>query len=416
MNKSFRKQVILFIMRSLLLSLLLFGVLFIVNGFIYRQIVLPHQEATIFENGTKEFERYALKKEWRSTDIISWHSSDGKLYFLKVDESQKKDESITVKKKDEKKTQRLGSQRDATIRFADGEYLTNFLIRANEFPYYAGIGFAIILSLCLFLWTFIRQLSKKITYMEYIVKAIGFLEGGNLDYKLRVDDNDELSEIAQSINGMSISIKQNINQIKEIQRTNREIIGNLSHDIRTPLTILMGYLPILADSDLNEEQKRIVSLLEEKTDVLEARVDDLLETSTILSGQSKLHLKTIFISEIIQKIESQLFGLVNIEVIGNEAMDMKVISDEKLLSRVLDNLTSNIIKHSDLSVSIRIKITQSDEFIHMCVTNRSNNEKLDTERSMGNKISQSLMPIMGGKYITYSEGKDFVSELLFKKG
>lgn len=88
---------------------------------------------------------------------------------------------------------------------------------------------------------------KKLNYMETLEEGIRVLEGGQLDYQVPVRGQDELARMAQSLNEMSASLRQQIGQVQQEQRQRYELVTSLSHDLRTPLTAQLGYLELLAE-------------------------------------------------------------------------------------------------------------------------------------------------------------------------
>ena len=88
---------------------------------------------------------------------------------------------------------------------------------------------------------------KKLNYMETLEQSIRVLEGGQLDYKVPVRGTDELAQMAQSLNEMSTSLKQQMEQVQQAQQQRYELVTSLSHDLRTPLTAQLGYLELLAE-------------------------------------------------------------------------------------------------------------------------------------------------------------------------
>lgn len=88
---------------------------------------------------------------------------------------------------------------------------------------------------------------KKLNYMELLNQSIRVLEGGQLDYKVPVQGTDELAQMARSLNEMSASLKQQMEQVQQAQTQRYDLITSLSHDLRTPLTAQLGYLELLAE-------------------------------------------------------------------------------------------------------------------------------------------------------------------------
>lgn len=107
----------------------------------------------------------------------------------------------------------------------------------------AEFWLCLVLGIGIVLWA----VWKKLNYMETLEQSIRVLEGGQLDYKVPVRGTDELAQMAQSLNEMSASLKQQMEQVQQAQQQRYELVTSLSHDLRTPLTAQLGYLELLAE-------------------------------------------------------------------------------------------------------------------------------------------------------------------------
>lgn len=142
------------------------------------------------------------------------------------------------------------------IRIPDGSAEVYLYTSFIDSVFYVVRNIVLAISFAVFIMVMLLLMSKKIRYINQIAREVVLLEGGNLDRPIRVSGNDELSRLAEGLDGMRISLRQQIAQEKDARRANSELITTLSHDLRTPLTTQMGYLEIIRDGHWDTPEQR----------------------------------------------------------------------------------------------------------------------------------------------------------------
>lgn len=232
-----------------------------------------------------------------------------------------------------------------------------------EYKYYSIISIISILiaflcSIAINLF-FIR---KKIKYIEKINSEIKILEGGDLTYEIVSKGNDELSSLAQSINEMRKSFIERWENEEKARVANSDLITAMSHDLRTPLTALVGYLDIIEYKKYktDEDLKKYIHNSREKAYQIKYLSDKLFEYFLVFNTNEEMLEKELFDgNELFQQLlEEQIFILeekgYNIELNCDRIpflIKLNLIS----IRRVLDNVFSNLLKYSDKEKAVNIK-------------------------------------------------------------
>ena len=247
-----------------------------------------------------------------------------------------------------------------TIEFADGEVEAGI---SGVFDYqlynYASFG-EMLLAFSIFILMVLIGIRKKMEYIRKLSKEIQILEGGNLEYKITVTGKDELAALAGGLNCMRESFRRQTIQEAEIVRENQKIVTQMSHDIRTPLTSIMLYTELLKKGTYKNEEQFLeyIEKIERKTRRMKQLADNLFEYSLVSSDQEieleeaeneKMLFYDLF-SETTSYLEQQGYQ-VDFLVNWNEVR-LKINTD--YISRILDNVTSNIQKYADKSCPVTI--------------------------------------------------------------
>ncbi|SHH33115.1 sensor histidine kinase [Clostridium grantii] len=206
------------------------------------------------------------------------------------------------------------------------------------------------------LLTYIRLLKKDI---KYITSQIKSSKGDFTSIKVSSLDKtlDDLAlQINKSYDLCNIKNIKIINDEKEL----RGRIANISHDLRTPLTSIMGYLELLREEDLSgEEKKEYFDIITKRTKVLQNLINSFYDLSRIQSNENKLNLKSLNLTTLLSENLVSFFNEfkekgIEPNIYIEEDLP-NIISDESSVSRIFSNLLNNIIKHGEQEVYIELK-------------------------------------------------------------
>jgi signal transduction histidine kinase len=201
--------------------------------------------------------------------------------------------------------------------------------------------------------------------LKIIIKGIQNFQSGDMRSRIVVNSNNELDTIGLAFNEMANTIAQNIEALKETDEFRKELISNVSHDLRTPIALIQGYAETLllkqTSIDL-VEQVRYLDIIYSSCEKLKRLVDELFEFSKLQTNQIKLKAERFSIVELVTdiankyRIISQKKGI-SINTFFPTDLPM-VDADLLLIDRVLQNLIDNAIKFCHEGDYINIDIRQ----------------------------------------------------------
>lgn len=230
-----------------------------------------------------------------------------------------------------------------------------------------------IITILLLLYLLVR---RKAEYIKNICNDIKIISEGNLDYKIGIHGHDELAILAKEINNMSLKLKNKIEEERASERLKNELITNVSHDLRTPLTALIGYIQLAADDKMSFEDKdKYAKISLEKSKKLKILIDDLFEYSKLESGGIKLEKVKVNIIEIIEQDIGELSIKAKERYVGfnknfkNSKVELLV--DPNKIARVFENIIGNAVKYSVEGSDVNINLYENDENVIISFENIS---------------------------------------------
>ncbi|MFE6134500.1 ATP-binding protein [Bacillus sp. NPDC057893] len=212
------------------------------------------------------------------------------------------------------------------------------------------INFFLIIFIPLSIMFFFFLTRPYLKYFDEISNGIHHLANGDFTNQVRVSSNDEFGYIAREINVASEKLKEAVERGDFAESSKDQLIVNLAHDLRTPLTSVLGYLDlILKDENLTKEQiKHFSTIAFTKSERLESLIDELFEITRMNYGMLQLEKRPIDISELLIQLEEELYPSLekkDLEARLNIAPHLHINGDGKLLARVFENLLTNAIRY-----------------------------------------------------------------------
>lgn len=194
----------------------------------------------------------------------------------------------------------------------------------------------------------------RVSYISKMNNSIKVIAGGNLSQRVPVKYKNELTELAEDINFMASELEN-----EDIKK--REFITNISHDLRTPLTTVLGYLKIIEEEKYSstEELKGYLGIINRKSLYLKNLLDDFFDYSKLSSKDINLNFTNIYAQEILRQIffeEKERFSQKDLELKLNlPETPYYLKGDGELLERAINNLLSNAYKYSQKESTVEIK-------------------------------------------------------------
>lgn len=251
----------------------------------------------------------------------------------------------------------------------DGLYFGNdshhfmLLVYSRKAINYEEILFisGIVLYIILFLSVFIFFVWQKERYLRRIAEDVTRLSTGDLSHRIPVKGRDEIAFVAGNINHMSEKLEEQMAKERNSEQMKNELIANVSHDLRTPLTSVTGFLSLIKDNpDITpEEKERYIETALNKAMGLNRLVDELFEYVTLsntteafdtISMDMKVYLAQVLFEQQVM-LEEKGFGFIYEQ--SHEAAHCHI--DPERLHRVFDNIFANVVKHGSNEAPVRAK-------------------------------------------------------------
>jgi Signal transduction histidine kinase len=306
-----------------------------------------------------------------------------------------------------------------SVTFADGEAILSIMgVYAYQLYNYAQIA-ELLISFALYLLLVLGGIRRKIEYIMLLKDEIEILEGGSLDYKITVKGKDELSALAEGLENMRLSIHGLIESEAQMAHHNQQIVTEMSHDLRTPITSMMLYTEILKKGNYKNEDQltEYIEKIDKKARRMKQLIDHLFEYSLVAKEENiRLEEPETFeelfydlFSEICSYLEQKGFHV----IFQVKWMKGKAQVSTNYVMRVMDNITSNIVKYAELTSPVIISSVYEGSMAGFLFENKVLPEKDKTDSSgIGMQSVQSMMEKMNGACIIEQEGQKFRVKIL----
>lgn len=287
------------------------------------------------------------------------------------------------------------------------------------------IGFFILIAI--WVYAFAKMHQWLVRYIE-IKNAINEIYIGNTEVHL--DEKrykGSLNSMAIQVNDIAGGLSNAIQEKLKSERLKTELITNVSHDIKTPLTSIINYVDLLKKEKMpNEQAEEYLNILDNKSQRLKRLTEDLVEASKASSGNIKLNIEKLNVNELLKQVSGEFedkFKLRNLEeVMSLPEKNVYINADSRYMYRILENMYSNISKYAMDNTRVYIDVIPNNNRITIQMKNISK-EKLNisteelmqrfvrgdsarnTEGSgLGLSIATSLTTLQGGTFNIYLDG------------
>ena len=299
--------------------------------------------------------------------------------------------------------------------------------------------FGILLDIVFWIWCYYK-IMKEVDKFKQIHDATEKIYKGDTNIKL--DESlytGVLKELAIYINDIAGGFSNAIKESLKSERLKTELITNVSHDIKTPLTSIINYVDLLKQENIqNEKAKEYIEVLDNKSQRLKKLIEDLVEASKASSGNIKINKEVLNVKELLNQVTGEFEdkfnsrGLNIISKLPEKTVYIKV--DSRYLYRVLENIYSNVAKYAEENTRVYIDcILEEENTVAIYVKNISKDElnisadelmqrfvrgdkSRNTEGSgLGLSIAKSLTELQDGTFNIYLDGDLFKVAIKFKR-
>ena len=252
-----------------------------------------------------------------------------------------------------------------TITFANGMHLWSW---QRLFVGVMLVGDAIVVY-----WRSIRRYRQM--QLRHVIEELHYIADGHFDHRIPFVVKTDLQKVIDSINALVDSTVASMEEERQIEQSKDDLITNVSHDIRTPLTSIIGYLGLLKSSELNEDQAKYIKIAYDKALQMKALAEDLFEYTTLRSStNNKLVLAPLHVNSMLEQVAAG-FELeaekknITFNVV-TRPRDLVIDADAKMIVRMLNNLISNALKYGHGATEINLIANKvNNKFVELRVEN-----------------------------------------------
>lgn len=252
-----------------------------------------------------------------------------------------------------------------TITFANGIHLWSW---QRLFVGVMLVGDAIVVY-----WRLIRRYRQM--QLRHVIEELHYIADGHFDHRIPFVVKTDLQKVIDSINALVDSTVASMEEERQIEQSKDDLITNVSHDIRTPLTSIIGYLGLLKSSELNEDQAKYIKIAYDKALQMKALAEDLFEYTTLRSStNNKLVLAPLHVNSMLEQVAAG-FELeaekknITFNVV-TRPRDLVIDADAKMIVRMLNNLISNALKYGHGATEINLIANKvNNKFVELRVEN-----------------------------------------------
>jgi two-component system sensor histidine kinase VanS len=289
----------------------------------------------------------------------------------------------------------------------------------------AGMG------LLLFVVYFLLLSKKFINYIKKISEGISEISHGNFDNRIDIRNGDEFALIADKLNQMADDIKRIMENERKSEIAKNELITSIAHDLRTPLTSIIGYLDLVSSKELSHDtQMKYIGIVYNKSKRLEKLIEDLFTFTKFNFGEVKASYREVDMVKLMNQLIDEFypsFAENQLEyAFKTESSSAIITADGDLLARAFANLISNAIKYGKEGKNILIELKKSEDGVIIEITNyggmipQEDLERIfqrfyrvESSRSretggsgLGLAIAASIVEMHGGKIVARSDEKE----------
>ena len=242
----------------------------------------------------------------------------------------------------------------------------------TELPNILGFLSGIILFVAVLLY----GMKKKMEYIEYLAFCLDEISKGDLDFKVEKRGNDELGQVAHAMTQMEEKLKKQIQERAQAEKTKNELITNVAHDLRTPLTSVIGYMGLIKQKQYENEAEctKYLEIAYNKAERLKVLIEDLFEYTKLSNRNVQVKKEHMSMATLLNQLIEELIPLAEEKGMMIKfhvaAKETGVTVDVLKMTRVFENLIENAIKYSQEGEVIQVVIQETTAFVYVTVCNR----------------------------------------------
>ena len=308
-----------------------------------------------------------------------------------------------------------GDDYSTEIELKDGTiemYVYSYALAKLVVPYIVA---SIVIALFTFLLPTFLFIRRKVNYMTTLKNEVTIMSQGDLDHTIKINSNDEIAELSNQIDNLRLTLKDNFATEEANRKANYELVTALSHDLRTPLTSLMGYLDIIRLKKFKNEDQYNLYLKNsiDKVNQINELANKMFEYFLVFSKDQDTELSKMSLGVIYEYILENIGVLEEngFEVIKNiKHSDYFIRGNINLVKRIINNVFSNVLKYADIKqpVYITLLIDEDIENLGLTIKNtKKHSANYIESNQIGLKSVQQMIKIHDGTFTVLDEESTF---------
>jgi len=308
-----------------------------------------------------------------------------------------------------------GNRELSPIFFVDGTLLITVVDYSEDFMHNLVFAISIIVALLVMGVIMIFNFSATVTRVNRLAHNVKRVESENLELPIALDGNDEITSLAGDVNSMRNTIVDKMTKERQAWEANTGLITAMSHDIRTPLTVMLGYLDLMELQSKDEISSEYIAACKENALRLKTLSDDMFSYFLVFGKNEKLSesiyaQSSDFIEHMIAEhtilLEEQGYRIEREERIP-EAL---VKADQVYFGRVIGNIFSNIAKYADILSPVTISSRIEKEYLVISFANMvASGDRHAESNGIGLKTCARIMEQMNGRFESSLVGDSFTA-------
>ncbi len=293
----------------------------------------------------------------------------------------------------------------------------------TEYLYYDLINIISLAISVIVLVVIILIYSNGVTNRIYrLAEDVTVVADGDMGHPIRRDGEDELGRLSRDVENMRSRMLENLANERAAMDANAELVTSISHDIRTPLTVLLGYLDIMKNKSTDEELSEYISASEKTALRLKKLSDDMFNYFLLFGGgAAEVSIEEYDAHTLLEQMLSEHILLMreqeyNVTLAFDEALSsgvaLAVRTDANMLMRIIENLTSNVMKYADKTTPVSISVLIEQGKLMLTIRNGISSELDNVESNgIGLKTCRKLADILGVEFEVSENGSEFLATI-----
>lgn len=250
-------------------------------------------------------------------------------------------------------------------------YMLLYIIRDS----FGVVAPAVLAGFILFIILFLLISRNSLSYLEEISRGLQEISLGNMERPIPERSSDELGALARNINQMSARLKESLEEERAAERAKNDLITSVSHDLRTPLTSILGYLELIENDRYRDEVelRQWINIAYEKTVRLKSLIDDLFEYTRVSHRGFRLKQEHIDLKALLEQLTEEFVP--QLQEAGMQCSlniregTYRALLDPQLIVRVFENLIDNAIRYGQEGKRMEIELSREGSDILVSISN-----------------------------------------------